>query len=327
MERGEETPENFPFKARKKVAKFAASAATQRTNFGTSTQLRSVIFAGYGHIAPSTVVGKIVSMFYALVGMPLFLLYLGSIGDIMATSFKFVYTSCCRYRMRRQRMKRAEADLDADLEAMERPDAALFSLRLLPHHIHTEPLDSIHDSIPDIAGATVVDGTEIKIETEDGVDGSDAGSGDVPSIGVEDDSSGASDVDVEDEVITVPVTLSISLMISYIVGGAVLFGEWEGWGILDGSYFCFVTLSTIGFGDIVPGASVRGDGQGGVSDGEDAPLVNIQFIFCSMYILLGMAVISMSFHLMQESVVTAITNFGKKLGIIKDDDDIEEEEE
>jgi len=36
-----------------------------------------------------------------------------------------------------------------------------------------------------------------------------------------------------------------------------LFGLWEPeWDVLVGSYFCFVTLSTIGFGDVVPGTSL-----------------------------------------------------------------------
>lgn len=30
---------------------------------------------------------------------------------------------------------------------------------------------------------------------------------------------------------------------------------WEDWGYLDALYFCFVTFSTLGFGDIVPGTT------------------------------------------------------------------------
>ncbi|VDP76723.1 unnamed protein product [Echinostoma caproni] len=53
--------------------------------------------------------------------------------------------------------------------------------------------------------------------------------------------------------VTVPISLSLLIMTTYIVIGAVVFSKWENEGYLKWSYFCFITLSTIGFGDIVPG--------------------------------------------------------------------------
>lgn len=61
----------------------------------------------------------------------------------------------------------------------------------------------------------------------------------------------ATDVDMFDERkepnrVHVPITLCLIILTSYISGGGVLFSLWEGWDYLDGCYFCFVTLSTIG---------------------------------------------------------------------------------
>ena len=81
----------------------------------------------------------------------------------------------------------------------------------------------------------------------------------------------------------------------YVCGGAILFSKWEDWNFLDGSYFCFISLSTIGFGDIVPGDKIYS------SEGFE-----LSFIFCAMYLFLGMALIAMCFNLMQEEVIVKI---------------------
>ena len=113
------------------------------------------------------------------------------------------------------------------------------------------------------------------------------------------------------EDVTVPFTLCLLVMAAYILGGALLFSQWEGWGYLDGSYFCFITLSTIGFGDMVPG-----DGIEEISDGnenlEPSPF-NKKFVLCSLYILLGMALIAMCFNLMQEKVVKGVRSTIQRL--------------
>jgi len=46
-------------------------------------------------VAPKTEWGKVATIFYAIIGMPLFLLYLSNIGDILAKSFKWSYAKCC----------------------------------------------------------------------------------------------------------------------------------------------------------------------------------------------------------------------------------------
>ena len=72
--------------------------------------------AGYGNLTPSTDLGKLVTMLYALVGIPLMFIYMANIGTVLASSFKFLYSKVCRCE--------AKPDLptSASLPAMSRED-------------------------------------------------------------------------------------------------------------------------------------------------------------------------------------------------------------
>ncbi|KAH0946822.1 hypothetical protein HN011_003471 [Eciton burchellii] len=110
----------------------------------------------------------------------------------------------------------------------------------------------------------------------------------------------------------VPIWLCVFLVVSYIFGGAFLFSEWEKWPFLDSAYFCFITLTTIGFGDFVPAYKL--DAQKGIA-------------LCSLYLLFGIALLAMSFNLVQEEVIINVKSVAKRLGIIKETDDEEEAED
>jgi len=73
--------------------------------------------------------------------------------------------------------------------------------------------------------------------------------------------------------------------------GATIFGVWEKWEPMEAAYFCFVTISTVGFGDVVPGAAA------GVISSGDA----LKMIVDGVYIVIGLAMISMAFNLIQVS--------------------------
>lgn len=236
---------------------------------------------GYGNIAPRTNWGKIVTILYAIVGIPLMLLYLTNIGDILAKAFRYVYGKLCTCRPSGSQRRR-------------RP--------LQANHLQRNSVAENY-RVHHIVSHNALDGQEKLRACDDQVRIENLATGDDD---VYDD--GASKPRV-----SVPITLCFVIMIGYISGGAVIFSLWEGWEFLDGSYFCFVTLSTIGFGDLVPGDTVVSD------SGSQEKLV-----ICSLYLLVGMALIAMCFNLMQEEVIYKVRNCGKRIGIIKDADDDED---
>lgn len=93
------------------------------------------------------------------------------------------------------------------------------------------------------------------------------------------------------EAYSIPVWLAALVLVFYITSGALTFNLIEKWTLLDSWYFCFMSLVTIGFGGFTPGR-----------------MESISMIATSAYILIGMALLSMCFNLIQTDVVMFFRN-------------------
>ena len=89
-----------------------------------------------------------------------------------------------------------------------------------------------------------------------------------------------------------------------------MFAEWEGWNYLDSVYFCFTSLAKIGFGDFVPGTSTHASLDFGNKESSSvsklsmvADIAQIKLVITFIYILLGMAIVAMCYHLLKEEVL------------------------
>lgn len=110
---------------------------------------------------------------------------------------------------------------------------------------------------------------------------------------------------VETNPVRIPISLCLVIMLIYICGGAVMFNRLEGWSLLEGGYFCFTSLGTIGFGDLMPVGK----------NAATATLEELSLCACSLYILAGMGLIAMCFNLVQEEVVRVVRVFGRTCGM------------
>lgn len=88
--------------------------------------------------------------------------------------------------------------------------------------------------------------------------------------------------------ILAPILLCVAMMSIYIVVGALTLFRLESLPLSDGVYFCFMALSTIGFGTLAPGTRR-----------ESAATT----WFCSGYIMAGMALTAMCFNVLHDEII------------------------
>lgn len=91
--------------------------------------------------------------------------------------------------------------------------------------------------------------------------------------------------------ILAPILLCLSMMIIYILVGALALVRLEEWEFIDSIYFCFMSLSTIGFGDMLP--SIRKEST-------------TTIWFCSIYIMCGISLTAMCFNVLHAEIAHRI---------------------
>ncbi len=153
------------------------------------------------------------TMIYAIFGIPLMLLCLANIGSTMADAFRFIYCNiCCSYCNIVKKRR--------NLRALQSVELSHNSSSSIP----SSPITTASNTLP--------------VEGSPNIENS-------PSTNVV---QFVDNFNVDYRKTTIPISVTLSLLSSYLILGAVLFSEWENWKFLDGAYFCFVTLATIGLG-------------------------------------------------------------------------------
>ena len=239
-------------------------------------------------------------------------LCLANLGNLMAQTFRFSYKRiccfcCCDRISNRYKKKTAEkSSLKSQNEKIElkncSPNQNQKDVKLVFNEKDDQKVRSIIELMPSTPPTVSVTSSQISSPSKSH-SSSDKLQDTKDMIIVHENSK----ISIDSNEDRVPVWLVIVLVISYIMCGAFMFSFWEkDWSILDGAYFCFTTLTTIGFGDLVPGSAKYSD------NAEE----QTKFIICCAYMIVGLSLLAMSFNLVQEEIVIKAKKFGRKIGII-----------
>nr|XP_023029018.1 uncharacterized protein LOC111517179 isoform X1 [Leptinotarsa decemlineata] len=120
----------------------------------------------------------------------------------------------------------------------------------------------------------------------------------VPTTAISEDATpttpAISNYEIDDE-FNLPISVALFILITYIFCGALIYSVWEQWDFFASFYFVFISMSTIGFGDFVP----------------KHPICMIVSI---VYLVFGLALMSMCINVVQLKLSDTFQQASAKLG-------------
>ena len=213
--------------------------------------------SGYGAIYPSTRAGRIATMVYATIGVPLFLLTMGKVGKLFTRAVKFLWSFIRKfYYMKHFRKIRKTKAVQT-----------IANVGQITSNFKSDNEEDL-DQDEDQQKNNSVSSSQHNIDTVDTV------------VNLDDATSYIS-FHIDDNFNLHPFVAILITMV-YIILGAIMYVQWEkDWAYHDAFYFIFISVSTIGFGDLVP----------------THPKF---FLLSSIYILFGLALVAMVINVLME---------------------------
>ncbi|KXJ76972.1 potassium channel subfamily K member 10-like [Aedes albopictus] len=238
---------------------------------------------GYGGISPRTQWGRIAALIYALFGIPIILLYLSAMGEGLSGAMRCLFR---RIRPSSHSSSSNSASTSSSLSGNSAINSKSSSSELQKRS-QQQQSTSYHQTWTGIHDPHGYGGVGALGSTNMGTNG-----------GAHTVNSGS-----KHNQSVVPISICIMILICYVTFGAVLFHKIQPWGVLESLYFCFTSLGTIGFGDLMPAG-------------------NIAQYAASAYIVVGMAVVAMCFSLIQTELIVWLKKFATPESIPSSTEDV-----
>lgn len=185
----------------------------------TKLQIFYISISGYGHISPSTDTGRIITIIYAIIGIPIFLILLADFGKLFTRCIKFLwafvrrlyYTGSCRSVRKTAQVQDMMRGFNVMYDMVRRPSQ-------MPPDANLEAQSS----------RTI--GQANRTPT------SEAPQTPIPE-----------NFEIDDD-FNLPISVALTILIGYMLFGATLYYIWEPWSFFESFYFVFISISTIGLG-------------------------------------------------------------------------------